>query len=450
MSRRSDHFMEPKRFVLVGTGIRARDFVRPLVTQYAASSQLVGLCDTSALRMDFFNQAMAREWNTRPVPTAHAADFEQLIRAQRANAVLVTTVDATHHDYITRALRCGCDVVTEKPMTTDAPKCRLILEEAARAPGKVRVAFNYRWHPHRTEVRRLLAAGTIGAVKSVNLEYLLDTDHGADYFRRWHARMDQSGGLLVHKATHHFDLVNWWLDAIPERVFAQGQLVFYGRANAVARGDVAWTRYPRYTDADCGADPFRFSLRDGGLLEGLYLRAEADSGYLRDRNVFRDDIDIYDQMSALVRYRTGQQLTYSLVCFSSREGMRVTFNGDRGRLEYYEFLRAPVQGRIDPVPPSPNDHPDHHIRVFPHFAADYTVEVAPLPGGHGGADALLAEQIFAAAPRADPFQRTAGPEQGAASVLVGIAANESIRTSLPVAIHDLVALRPSAKHLSEL
>ena len=442
--------MEPKRFVLVGTGMRARDFVRPLVTQYAASSELVGLCDRSALRMDFFNRTMAREWNTRPVPTAAPAGFEQLIRDQRADAVIVTTVDATHHDYIVRAPRCGCDVVTEKPMTTDAAKCRRILEEAARAPGRVRVAFNYRWHPHRTEVRRLLAAGTIGAVKSVNLEYLLDTDHGADYFRRWHARMDQSGGLLVHKATHHFDLVNWWLDVIPERVFAHGQLVFYGRANAVARGDAALTRYPRYTDADCATDPFRFSLRDGGLLEGLYLRAEADSGYLRDRNVFRDDIDIYDQMTALVRYRTGQLLTYSLVCFSPREGMRVTFNGDRGRLEYYEFVRAPVLGHMNPVPVLPNDHPDLSIRVFPHFAADYTVEVALIPGVHGGADPFLAEQIFSAAPPADPYQRTAGPEQGAASVLVGIAANESIRTAQPVNIGDLVSLRPAAKHLSEL
>jgi predicted dehydrogenase len=442
--------MEPKRFVLVGTGMRARDFVRPLVTQYTASARLVGLCDSSAARLDFLNQSIAREWHGQPVPTAAPAGFELLLQEQRADAVIVTTVDATHHDYIVRALRAGCEVVTEKPVTTDAPKCRLILEEAAKARGKVRVAFNYRWHPHRTEVRRLLVAGTIGAVKSVNLEYLLDTDHGADYFRRWHAHMNRSGGLLVHKATHHFDLVNWWLDVIPAQVFAHGQLAFYGRANALARGDAALTRYPRYTDTDCAADPFRFSLRDGGLLEGLYLRAEADSGYLRDRNVFRDDIDIYDQMTALVRYRTGQLLTYSLVCYSPREGMRVTFNGDRGRLEYYEFVRAPVLGHMNPVPVLSGDRSDQSIRVFPHFAPDYIVDVPSLPGMHGGADPFLAEQIFSAAPPPDPLQRSASIEQGAASVLVGIAANESIRTGLPVVIDDLVSLRPSARRLSEL
>ncbi len=442
--------MQTKRFVLVGTGMRARDFIRPLVTEYGAAATLVGLCDVSPTRLNFFNQCLAQEWNSTPVPTATPADFETLLRAQRTDAVIVTTVDATHHEYIIRALRAGCEVITEKPMTTDAPKCRLILDEVARSGGRVRVAFNYRWHPHRTEVRRLLAAGTIGAVKSVNFEYLLDTDHGADYFRRWHACRDQSGGLLVHKSTHHFDLVNWWLDAIPAQVFARGQLVYYGKENALARGDAALAAYPRYTDADCANDPFRFSLRDGGVMENLYLKAEADSGYLRDQNVFRAGIDIHDQMSVLVHYRTGQLLNYSLVCFSPREGMRVTFNGDRGRLEYYEFLRAPVLGRRDPAPIAPGEQPDHRIRVFPHLAAEYNVSVPSAPGAHGGADPQLAEQIFSAQPPADSHHRTAGPEQGAASALVGIAANESIRTGLPVNLLDLVKLAPHARRLSEL
>jgi predicted dehydrogenase len=442
--------MESKRFILVGTGMRARDFVKPLVTSFSATNQLVGLCDSSPTRMNFLNKTLETEWKSKAVPTADPAHLEDLIRAERATSVMVTTVDATHHDFIARALRCGCEVVTEKPMTIDAERCRLILDESLRHPGKLRVAFNYRWQPHRTEVRRLLASGTIGKVSSVNLEYLLDTDHGTDYFRRWHARMDQSGGLLVHKATHHFDLVNWWLDAIPEQVFAYGRLSFYGRANALARGDGSLAAYPRYTDADCASDPYKFSLRDGGVMENLYLKAEPESGYVRDRNVFRDDIDIYDQMSVLVRYRTGQQLVYSLVCFSPREGMRVTFNGDRGRLEYYEYLRAPVNGRFGSAPLAPNDRPEHYIRVFPHFKSDYLVQVASMPGGHGGADPLLMEQIFSGSPPPDPYGRSAGAEQGAASVLVGVAGNESIRTNKAVNISDLAPLRPSAKRLSEL
>ena len=51
---------------------------------------------------------------------------------------------------------------------------------------------------------------------------------GADYFRRWHRNKNNSGGLMVHKATHHFDLVNWWLASKPVTVMAMGDLDFYG------------------------------------------------------------------------------------------------------------------------------------------------------------------------------------------------------------------------------
>jgi predicted dehydrogenase len=442
--------MASKRIVLVGAGMRARDFVASIALQHSASSRLVGICDTSPQRMAFLNTSLANDWQAERVPVAAPDGFERLIKGQGANTVLVATTDGVHHEYICRALRCGCDVITEKPMTIDAPRCRSILTEAAAGPGKVQVAFNYRWQAHRTAVRDLIASGRIGAVKSVNLEYLLDTDHGADYFRRWHANREQSGGLLVHKSTHHFDLVNWWLDAIPSQVFAYGDLAFYGRDNALRRGDAPYTRYPRYTGAETNGDPYRFSLRDGGLLEGLYYRAEADSGYLRDRNVFRDDIDIPDVMSVVARFRTGQQLTYSLVCFSPREGMRVTFNGDRGRIEYYEFVRAPVRGRMEKTVAAAEDPAEISIRVFPHFSEAYDFPVSVGTGGHLGADPLLMEQLFAESPPADEHGRVAGPEQGAASILVGIAANESILTGRPVNVLDLAPLRPEALKLSEL
>jgi hypothetical protein len=249
--------------------------------------------------------------------------------------------------------------------------------------------------------------------------------------------------------------VNWWLDAIPDEIYARGQLDFYGRANAVARGDEALTRYPRYTDEPAAAsDPFRLNLRDGGNLESLYLNAEKDSGYQRDQNVFREGIDIYDNMGALVRYRTGALLTYSLVSFSSREGMRVSFTGDRGTIEYHEFLGTHIiRGQSDEEldrEQSAADHPTEFIRVYPHFKPGYEVAVERPKGGHGGADPALMENLFSAGAPIDPFHRAAGHEQGAASILVGIAANQSIATRAPVKLLDLVPLRPNATRLSEL
>src|SRR5699024_12523876 len=60
-----------------------------------------------------------------------------------------------------------------------------------------------------TALREIIAAAEIGEVVSVLFEWVLDTSHGADYFRRWHRDKANSGGLFVHKSSHHFDLVNW-------------------------------------------------------------------------------------------------------------------------------------------------------------------------------------------------------------------------------------------------
>ena len=448
--------MSKQRLAFVGTGSRAISFLEPLVTTYREANELVALCDSSPARMDYYNGLLAGTLGSHAVPAYPADRFDDLLAETRPDTVFVCSKDSTHHLYIVRALLAGCDVITEKPMTIDAAKCRAILE-AQRASGRrVRVAFNYRWAPFRTKVKELLATGTIGRVHSVNLEYLLDTNHGADYFRRWHASAAESGTLLVHKSTHHFDLVNWWLDAIPAQVFAYGDLVFYGRKNAGARGDGALAAYARYTgEAAAKNDPFRLDLDESEIFRKLYRAAEADSGYLRDRNVFREDIDIPDQMSLNVRYRTGELLTYSLTCYSPREGMRVSFNGDRGRIEYHEFTGTHMNRGVRPgefkLDQKPGAEPEGEtIRVYPHFQSGYTVPMPPSTGAHGGADEILCRHLFSSDAPADVWDRAAGHEQGAASILTGIAAVESIKRNQPVDLAELVPLRPEARRLSEL
>ena len=449
--------MPKTRYAFVGTGGRAISFIEPLVTTYRDANELVALCDLSAARMAYYNGLLAGEWNHGAVPAFTADRFDEMLRTTKPDVVFVCTKDSVHHDYIVRALRAGCDVITEKPLTIDAGKCRAILDAVHSTGRRVRVAFNYRWAPFRTKVKELIASGTIGRVHSVNLEYLLDTNHGADYFRRWHAQADESGTLLVHKSTHHFDLVNWWLDAIPQQVFAYGDLVFYGRKNAIARGDGAFTRYERYTGEPLAKDdPFRLDLNESESFRKLYVAGEADSGYLRDRNVFRDDITIYDQMSLNVRYRTRELLTYSLVCYSPREGMRVCFNGDRGRIEYHEFVGTHMNRAVRPKDFKLDEKPGAEaegewIRVFPHFKNSYLVPVPAQLGAHGGADEILCRSFFdRSAPPTDPLGHFAGHEQGAASILVGIAAVESIKRNAPVMLTDLVQLRPEATKLNDL
>ena len=444
-----------KRYAYVGTGGRVRMFLDPVAQRFSAHAEIVGLSDLSTVRAEYHQHRLCARFSYASVPVYRHCDFERMLAETRPDVVVVCTIDCEHDTYINAALRAGCDVITEKPMTISAEKCAVILRTVEETGRSLRVAFNYRWGAGASKVREVIVAGAIGAIRQVTLEYLLNTDHGADYFRRWHANKENSGGLLVHKSTHHFDLVNWWIDSIPDEVFAHGTLAFYGRANALRRGDEVLTRHARYHGHDNRGDPFAYDynrsmIQDAEMEQALYLgAAERETGYVRDRNVFRDGINIEDAMSVLVRYRSGVLLNYTLNAFSPYEGFRVALTGDRGRIEYEEFHGAHILSSARDVGECVAAG-QATLRVWPHFKESYTIDIPPLSGVHGGSDALLQEQIFSLIPPPDPLQRTAGHEQGAASILVGIAANQSMVSGLPIPILQLIKLRPDAMRLSEL
>lgn len=442
-----------KRYAVVGTGGRVVMFIDPIVSRFQTTAQIVGLCDINPVRLAYHQKRLAKDYQIADIPLFPAKAFDEMLAKQQPDCVIVCTIDALHDEYIVRALNAGCEVITEKPLTTDATKCARIMEAAERSGKSVRVTFNMRWMPGAATVKKLITSGVIGQVKSAVMEYTLDTKHGADYFRRWHSEKEKSGGLLVHKSTHHFDLINWWMDSIPDKVFAFGDLAFYGRKNAVQRGEESLVGYDRYTGIAPDSDPFKLDMAADAILNGLYLSAEKEDGYIRDRNVFRADIDIEDTLSVVAKYRSGATLTYSLTAFCPSEGFRVSINGDKGRIEYFTHFKSHIiRGAANEgsAIESGKKNTTQRISVHPLFEPAYEVEIPIAEGSHGGGDLLLQNQMFGATRSRDDLNQDAGHEQGAASALLGFAANESIATGGPVSVSDLLALRPEAVRLSEL
>lgn len=429
---------EKKRYALVGTGSRAAMYIDALTTTYAEVGELVALCDVSQVRMAWYNTQLETQ-GLPPLPTYPAEQFEQMLRDTHPDTVIVCTIDATHHHYITRALDLGCDVITEKPMTTNLDALRAIYAAIERTGKSLRVTFNYRYAPAYTRLREVIAKGTVGRPLAVDFSWLLDTSHGADYFRRWHREKVNSGGLLVHKATHHFDLVNWWIDSYPQDVFAMGDLLFYGRANAEARGE----HYPyhRYTGVEAAkTDPFALSLDDTAVFRGLYLAAEAETGYLRDRNVFGEPITIEDTMNVTVRYQNGVLLSYCLIAYNPWEGLRVAITGTRGRVELDIVENINHLQGDGAAKASKGAFKSATMRVHPMFGESFEVEVDAGEGGHGGADPVMLKHLLSPNPPPDPFQRAASHLDGAASILVGISANLAMEQGKMIHIPDLFPL----------
>ncbi|WP_199613916.1 Gfo/Idh/MocA family protein [Paenibacillus alkalitolerans] len=427
--------LKRKRYAHVGTGGRASFFYEAIAGTYKETAELAAFCDVNQTRMDYANKRLADKFaDFRPVPTYKADAFEQMIHSEKPDVVIVTTVDRTHHTYIIRALELGCDVITEKPMTIDEDKCQQILDTVKATGRKVRVTFNYRYSAHATKIRELIRDGVIGDVLQVNFQWLLDTKHGADYFRRWHRDKRNSGGLLVHKSTHHFDLVNFWLATEPKRVFAMGDLSFYGKENAEKRGITQF--YQRaYGSPAAQDDPFALHLDKSPSLKAMYLDAEHEDGYHRDQSVFGDGISIEDTMSVLVQYNNRAILNYSLHAYSPWEGQVVAFNGTKGRIQ----LQVGEKSYVNAGGKQADEGAAKVRQIFvqPIWGEPYEVPLVHAAGGHGGADPILLEDLFGNPPE-DPFHRSASHVDGAMSILTGIAGNISLRTGQAVDIKDLV------------
>ena len=205
--------------------------------------------------------------------------------------------------------------------------------------------------------------------------------------------------------------------------------------------------YERYTGEDeAYNDPFSLRLDGHDTLRSLYLNAEEDSGYIRDRNVFGDNITAEDTMSLTARYRNQAYLTYSLVAYSPWEGYRIAITGDKGRLEV-ELVEQVGRQFVAGQEETPERDEEiiaqfggKHIWVFPMFSKPYEVTIPEASGSHGGGDRAMLEQIFSAQPPPDLYGRAASHIDGAAAMLLGAAANQSIATGLPVRVDDMLML----------
>jgi predicted dehydrogenase len=414
-------------------------YVGALTGTHADVGELVALCDPNPVRMDHYRQNYP---GLAEVPTYAPEELDRLLAETRPEALIVTSPDATHDRYITAALEHGIDAITEKPMTIDAPRLHRIVDAVHASPGDLTVTFNYRYSPRNSVVRQLIAEGAIGQVTSVHFEWLLDTAHGADYFRRWHRLKDVSGGLLVHKSTHHFDLVNWWLADAPTRVYASGGLKFYGRANADARGLGERTPLSRDNAAD---DPFRLDMAADPQLTALYLNAEHVDGYQRDLDVFNDSISIEDSLHLLVDYAGGATMSYTLSAYGPWEGYRVAFTGTEGRIELDVVERGHLASAnekqkgvvVDPSAVHDEAGSDQvrpvgeRVLLQRHWEPAREIEIPAGVGGHGGGDAMLLDDLFRGATH-DPLGRAAGYLDGIRSVIVGVAGNTSLAERRPV------------------
>jgi len=416
-----------KRYVLTGASGRGfTTYGKSIVETYGDAAKIVGIFDKNPIRAAYVRDTLDP---TQSVPVY--TDFDRMMKETRPDVSIVTTMDAFHPEFIARSLDYGVDVICEKPLAIDAAGLQMIIDAEERNNKKITVTFNYRFIGHVTKVKELIRSGAIGQVKAIDYEWMLDKHHGADYFRRWHKWMKNGGGLFITKATHHFDMVNWWLEQDPVKVYANGSLDFYGPGKRDYTGERCSTcPYTDKCDLPFGGydDITLGEKRRMDYIRNMYFNAESADGYIRDQCLYAPS-DIYDNMSATVTYSKGAILTYSLNAFSPLEGVQYVINGTHGRIEGAAWRNA-----AGPQPDS------SYVRLYKDSGEVIDYRLPEAKGGHGGGDRRLLDRIFYGVKDGDPLGYMAGSRDGAMSVLVGAAANISVKENRPVDIPGMTSI----------
>ena len=414
--------LQKKRVCVVGTGSRFKSmWGAPVLAEYGDIVEFVGLCDINKGRAEYIK-------NSLKLNCPLYSDFDLMMKELKPDTLIVTSPDYVHHEHIIKGMEFGADVITEKPMTIDEVKCQAILDTEKKTGKKLTVTFNYRYSPLRQKIYEILSDDNIGEITSVDFNYYLDVYHGADYFRRWHRLKENSGSLLVHKSTHHFDLMSWWINSEPAEVFAYGKLDKYGKNGKFRHTECRTCPHKEKCD-------FYFDITKDKELVNLYVANEQYDGYKRDGCVYREDINIYDQMAVQIKYANNVQASYSLTAYSPFEGYRIAFNGTTGRVEAWIKEKQPW-----------HEEPYDEIIYTSNFKGRRVFRIPNNLPGHGGGDARLRKRIFNAN-TPDVYNQAAGSRDGSFSILTGIAARKSIETGLPVKIESLTSLKPNAERL---
>ena len=203
--------MNTIRYGIIGCGSMGREHIENIQAMPAA--EVTALADSHPQSL-----ATAQGLLRQAVPMF--ANYEDLLDSGLCDAVVVATPNQTHFGILTRALATDLHILAEKPLCTRVADALALVEQAKGRKALTWVAQEYRYMPPVAEMIRLAHAGAVGAVHQVSIR-----EHREPFYPKvgdWNRFSENTGGTLVEKCCHYFNLMDFILGENPLRVFASG------------------------------------------------------------------------------------------------------------------------------------------------------------------------------------------------------------------------------------
>ncbi len=367
-------FEKPRyRFNIIGAGMIGQEHIR--VTQFEGRATVHGVYDPNPgsiamTKKNYANLVKDRELVIYDSLTAACNDPD-------VDGLIICTPNYTHIEVLRQAIKSGKHILLEKPMATRVEDAYEITQLAADYPAVLQIGLQYRYKAQYVEaIHEALERRSLGEIKTISiLEHRIPF---LDKVKQWNKFSQFSGGTLVEKCCHYFDLMNLFAQSRPVKVFATGSMAV-------------------------------------NFLEFEYEGRKSD---------------ILDNAFVTVDYENGVRASFNLCMFSPMFYEELILCGDEGRMKVYEeenFLR------------DGGSHTGFEIlrgERHPARIGTPAYATAVQTAGHNGGTYF--EHINFVDNIEGKPTNTATVEEGFWSVVVGAAAEESVKTGAPVLIKDLL------------
>ena len=339
-------------------------------------SRLVAGCDIRPEALRAFQDACGTD-------TLVCSDYRELLDQDDIDAVFVTTPDYWHEEHALAALDAGKAVYLEKPMTITIAGCDRVLAKARDRGLKLFVGHNMRHMSFVQKMKALVDEGAIGEVKAGWCRHFVA--YGGDaYFKDWHAERDKATSMLLQKGAHDIDVLHWICGGYSTRVSGLGNLTVYDkiqdRHDPSERGDASWHLENWPPLSQTGMNPV---------------------------------IDVEDLSMINMQLDNGVLCSYQQ-CHYTPDGWRnYTIIGTEGRIENFGDSPGNCVVRL------------WNRRCHYNPYGDEQFYMAPVTGGHGGADPSIVSEFVRFVREGGAIKTSAVAARN--SVAAGCAGAESIR-----------------------
>lgn len=372
--------MSQIRIGIIGAGGRGINaFGNIFQSQFADQARLLAVADPNRDRAAAGLEAIGAQADIH-------ADYRAMLARKDIDAVVVTTPDYLHEEHCIAAFRRGKHVLVDKPLAISAGGCLRVIAAAHKARKILYMGFNLRHDVVLRRIKNMLAEGQLGRVFSMHaVEYY---NGGRTYMARWNRLKKYAGSLFIHKGSHDFDIINWFMQpARPVRVSCFANVFCLH-----PKGLPFKTRPGVKPGPTCSACAYQAVCPDvnhlaiksfaGVSADKLAARnrmfdanAAKKDGYHKDLCIYLSDKDTHDQGVAIVEYDNGAVAMHSECFVTPLTDRLYRLDGTLGHLE------ASLH--------------ENRIEIRPRWSQDQSVhKLSRGAGGHGGADPHMCAEFM--------------------------------------------------------